>query len=119
MQDSNQHSQNTIPSPKSQKKVDLLGHAETGTAAPPNSKYCGINTLCCSDKGVVRAHHEKTNAAKQCIIETQVAISMEVHRSHVLEGGAKSGRMSISIPEIPYPLPNDMETLVFTDDQKK
>ena len=57
----------------------------------------GSNTSCCSDSGVVYAHSEKTQAAKQCIMEAQTAMSMEVHQSHVLNGGAKSRRTVISI----------------------
>ena len=34
-------------------------------------------TSCCSNKGVVCAPPEKTQAAKQCIIEAQTAMSME------------------------------------------
>ena len=53
----------------------------------------------CSDEGVVDLHGEKTPAAKQCIIEAQTTMSMEVHRR------AKCGRPVISIPKIPSPAP--------------
>ena len=46
-------------------------------------------------------------------------MSMEVHQSHVLMGGAESGRTVISTPEIPSAVPNHRENLVFTDGQKK
>ena len=34
--------------------------------------------------GIVCARCEKTPAAKECIIEAQTVMSMEVHHSHVL-----------------------------------
>ena len=69
---------------------------------PPCKKNCKStendrsNRSCSSDKGVVDAHREKIH-----IIESQTAISMEVHQSHVLKGEAKGGRTIFSIPEIP------------------
>ena len=46
-------------------------------------------------------------------------MSMEAHQSHVLNGGAKSGRTGISIPEMPSPAPNHREKLIFTEHQEK
>ena len=68
---------------------------------------------------VVCVHREKTHAAEQCIIDTRAAMSMEVHQSHVLQGGATSGRTAISIREIPSPAPNRRENLIFRDHHKK
>ena len=51
----------------------------------------GNNTSRCSDEGVVRAPSETTHAAKHRIIEAQTAMSTEVHRSHVLQGGGGGG----------------------------
>ena len=36
-------------------------------------------TSCSCNKGAFCAHPEKTQAAKQCIIRAQTAMSMEVH----------------------------------------
>ena len=41
---------------------------------------------------IKKSREKKTSAAKQCIIEAQTTMSMEAHQSHVLKGGAKSGR---------------------------
>ena len=63
-------------------------------------------------RAFVDAHREKTRAAKQYIIEAQAAMSMEVLQSHVLKGGAKSGKTVI--PEIPSPALNHRKNLIFT-----
>ena len=42
------------------------------------------DTSCRSNKGFVRAHRERTPAAKQRIIEAPTVMSMEVHQGHVL-----------------------------------
>ena len=47
---------------------------------------------------------------------------MEVHPSHTLKGWATSGRMLISIPEIPFPSPKSQDhrkNLIFKNNQKK
>ena len=72
----------------------------------------GNNISCSSNNGVGCALREKTQAAKQCIIEAQRAMSTEVHPSHALKGGAKSGRTVISIPKIPSPAPNHRKNLI-------
>ena len=69
------------------------------TLAPPQlvrttvkAENDGNNTSCCSDKGLGDAHREKTEAAKQCIIEAR----QPRHQNYAL-------RTVISIPEIPSP----------------
>ena len=65
---------------------------------PPNQsngKHTGSdgnNTSCCSDKGVVSARREKTQAAQQRVIEAQTSLSAEVHQNHVLRGGGAGKR---------------------------
>ena len=44
-------------------------------------------------------------------------MSIGGHQGHALEGGAKSGRTAISIPEIPSPAPNHKENGIFADNQ--
>ena len=48
------HSQNTIPSPKSQKKLDLRGQSEKGTAKFDDSKNCGNTNYCCYNFTAIR-----------------------------------------------------------------
>ena len=43
-------------------------------------------------KALFARHREKTRAAKQCIVEAQTAMSMKVHRSHVLKGGGGAAK---------------------------
>ena len=64
---------------------------------------------------IVCAQREKTQAARQCIIEAQTAMSMEVQHSHVLRGVAKGGRTVTSIPKIPSPAPTHRKNLIFID----
>ena len=53
--DRNQQPQNIIPSPKSNKTLDLLGQPEKEAGEFHGSRNCRSNTSCCSDKGVVLA----------------------------------------------------------------
>ena len=64
-------------------------------------------------------HCEKTPAAKQCIMEAQTTMSVEVHQSHVLKGGSKHGRTVISTPEIPSPSPESQDKLDLYVESKK
>ena len=51
-------------------------------------------------------------AATQCIKEAQTAMSMEMHQSHALNGGAERGRIVMGIPEIPSMAPHHTKNLI-------
>ena len=65
------------------------------------------------------ARARSVRAGKQCIIEAQTAMSMEVHQNHVLRDREKSGRTVGSISEIPSPSPESQANWMFTDHHKK
>ena len=83
----------------------VVGHCThlTGENNGESTGNDGNKTSGCANKDVVCAHPEKIPAAKQCIIEAQTAMSMKVHQSHELKGGAKSGRTSVSLEYHPQP----------------
>ena len=80
----------------------------TITPPPPNGtrptatalKMPGPTPPAALIRGIVGTQRERTPAAKQCIVEAQTAMSMEVHQNHARKGGATSGSRTIPAPKL-------------------